>query len=1052
MHLKQTIDISSHGRLFTIESNVNFLDLVATSVLDGRLLANNKAATDLFCLTNWTILLPTQRAVRTIRTAFLKAKSEKGAILLPNIRPIAEGDEEATLIFSVADSISNTNDLAIPPAIDKFERHLVLMQLVQRWAKTMASSKNKVVGTSEMTASQITRLAGELADMMDKVEIENLSLDRIFDLVPEDYAVHWQKTVEFLQIIATWWPLYLSASGCISPTERRNRMILAEADRLSRSPPKGPVVIAGVTGSVPATTNLIKTVYGLTNGAIILPGLDKKLTKGDLRDIIANHPEHPQYRLLLLLKELGVQIQDVQSLKHNYAAPLHSNTKMRLISEVLRPAPSTSHWHTLHERFSPKQAQTALDTITYLALPSEQDEAEAIALILRQAAEHPSQSAALVTPNRILARRVGVRLESWCINVDDSAGRPFSQTMLGTFLELVINAVACNYEPCAIMALLKHPLCRLKRTASSIRRVSHALEIAVLRTSYFGHGLDGLEQSLEKTAQNMLNSHQQRHAIFRLEYQDWNESFELIQDLRQAYTPLTLLFARPNISPLQAFTSAHLQTAEYLAAKPLKADANSKKNTSELWLGEAGKVGARIFAGLLNSELPECNITCLDYPEIYRALIKKETVNSCASPHPRIFIWGPYEARLQRPDVIILGSLNEGIWPKTMDPNPWLSRTMLSDIGLPTPEEKIGYAAHDFSQLLCVDKVYLTRAEMSNGAPTVPSRWLMRLQAVRASLEIKTPHSAQPPWLEWVRLRNAAKPSVPIKRPAPKPLLSLRPRELSVSDVETWIANPYAIFARHILKLEALPRLGADPDASLKGTIIHKILGIYLKKFPTQPPTDIAQELDVIARRLFHEFRSNPRIATFWIERFRRFATWFVYEDVRLRGDSKKSLSEISGAVVINTPGGPFTLKARADRIDLSIDYLVISDYKTASNLTNLTARAKAGYSPQLLLEALIAKHGGFSGLRAAPVSKLRYISAAGGDPAGAINELKIENIQAAILDTEHELTALIRHFDNVNTPYLATRRPQFHYDYDVYAHLARISEWLGENDKVGAE
>ena len=1051
--------------LFTVAPGRSFLDAVVSAILEGRLPVGDGTAPDKFQLPDYTILLPTRRAVRAMQAAFLKAAGPDGVMLLPRLRPISQGEEEATLISAVAGSDSGLRGFEIPPAIDELERRLVLMQLVQRWTKTLASDGGEAAGHREATPSQVARLAGELAAMMDMVETENVSLDRLADLVPDSYAAHWQKTVDFLQIITAWWPQYLNASSCISAVDRRNRIILAEADRLRISPPESPVIVAGVTGSVPATAGLIKAVYELPNGAVVLPGLDRHLSQQDIQRILADHPEHPQCGMLRVLQQLGAQIEDVQDLNSD-EAEAHFYTRSKLISEALRPAPSTSQWHSLPERVEREQARSALDGVTLLTVPSAQDEAEAIALILRQTAEQSGQTAALVTPDRVLARRVGVRLEAWSINVDDSAGRPFAKTVSGAFLELVINAVATGFEPCALMALLKHPLCRLGRHAFDIRRSARALEIAAFRTAYLGDGLDGLESALEKASQDVLDGRRRDRAVSRLSQEDWTCARELVRDVKRACDPLTKLFSHSGAASLRAFAEGHLQTAEALVAMPgeLKAyiegegheiqssvPQSYEAGARELWRGEAGETGARLFASLIDPGLPEFDITCTDYPDFYRTLLADEVVRPRVPRYPRIFIWGPYEARLQRPDVVVLGSLNEGTWPQSADAGLWLNRLMLADVGLPQPEEKIGYAAHDFTQLLGACEVYLTRAEMVDGTPTVPSRWLMRLQAVLAGLEIEDILKPQQPWLAWARFRDTAQPQPAAMRPAPKPPLALRPRSLSVSNIESWIANPYAIFASHVLGLDALPPLGTDPDASLKGSVIHEVLGLYLKNFSSQTPRDPASELVAISERLFRELRRHPRIAAFWIERFRRFAEWFGAEDEHLRAGASKSLGEISGSFVIDAPGGPFTLKARADRIDVSREGLAITDYKTAANLSDLVARAKAGRAPQLFLEALIAERGGFSGIDAAPVSMLRYVSVAGGDPPGAVNVLKLDDVHAAICEVERELNALVARFDNVDTPYLATRRAQFRYNFDAYAHLARVAEWSGEGQEGGA-
>ena len=335
---------------------------------------------------------------------------------------------------------------------------------------------------------------------------------------------------------------------------------------------------------------------------------------------------------------------------------------------------------------------------------------------------------------------------------------------------------------------------------------------------------------------------------------------------------------------------------------------------------------------------------------------------------------------------------------------------------------------------------------MIEGDPTVPSRWLLRLDAVLARLGLSDCLASAQPWLAWAQNRDRIDAQRKIDRPEPRPPLELRPRRLSVSGIETWIANPYALFAQHILKLDALAPLGGEPAASLRGSVVHEALGRFAQKYPAALPDDPTREVLAIAHEVFAAMRTHPRIASFWLPRFERFAIWFGSSEPKLRQDVERTLAEVAGSIVIEAPGGPFTLTARADRIDVGGDQLAISDYKTGASLANLAARAKTARAPQLLLEALIARQMGFAGIESQTVSCLRYISASGGEPPGAIVNVAFDDMAARIEQTAQELQALVALFDDETTPYSAARRPQFQYDYDAYAHLARISEWAGES------
>ena len=395
---------------------------------------------------------------------------------------------------------------------------------------------------------------------------------------------------------------------------------------------------------------------------------------------------------------------------------------------------------------------------------------------------------------------------------------------------------------------------------------------------------------------------------------------------------------------------------------------------------------------------------------------------------------------------MILGSLNEGTWPQAADPGPWLNRPMRQALGLPAPEERIGDAAHIFTSLLGVGQVYLTRAAKIDGVPTVPSRWLLRLQALLAGVAAASEAQADRPWLAWARERNAlAGPARPVRAPEPRPALALRPRQLSATTIERWIANPYAVFAERILGLEVLPALGRPPDAALRGQIVHEALGRFAQRFPDRLPEDICAELVALAKAALEELSGSPRVAAFWTPRFDRFAEWFADTERARRTGVHQTLAEVEGAIVLPGPAGPFTLKARADRIDIGDGGLVITDYKTG-NVKDLAGRAEQGRAPQLPLEAAIA-----IGWRVhAALRRARSRACATSPPPAASRRARRSRSTSTTSPGSHSearegLIRLIADFDDEATPYRALRRARFNYRYDDYAHLARVAEWSAE-------
>ncbi|ODT30720.1 MAG: double-strand break repair protein AddB [Hyphomicrobium sp. SCN 65-11] len=1033
---------SAAARVWSISTGRSFLETLAHALLSGDLPQPGGAPPDRLALAGMTILLPTHRAVRALQEAFLRAANGR-ALLLPRLVPIAETDEDQGLITSMAGAQSPlAGEFVLGPAVAPLERQLALTHLVLAWSQQLRDAGQNPEGilaplaaAGATTPAQAAHLAADLAQLMDMIETEEKSLHGLAALVPEEYSAHWQQTITFLEIVTKFWPAHLAERGLLSGAARRNQLIRAEAERLRRTPPAEPVIVAGVTGSVPATVALIRAVAQLPAGAIVIPGLDRTLDETSWR-ALDHHPEHPQHDLYRLLGALEVPREAVREVAGK-PAPARAAVRTAFLSEVMRPAGATRLWKDYVARADRAELSAALDGISRIDAPNSADEAEVIALMMREALETPGHTAALVSPDRLLARRVAIRLQSWGITVDDSAGRPLAKTPHGAFLDLIAQAVATRFAPATVMALLKHPLTRLGLPVRDVRRAARFVELAALRTIYFGEGLDGIEASLERAERETLDGSRRERAVRRLWDADWVAARELLQRFRTAMAPLMTLAAENTARELHVLAAAHRATADALAAP------GDETSPSRLWQDEDGEEADRLLAALDDQNLWAPSIPPADYAEFYRALAGNVTVRPRVAVHPRLSIWGPYEARLQQPDLVILGALNEGTWPAAADPGAWLNRPMRASLGLPSPEVAIGRAALDVTGLIGAREVVLTRANRVDGAPTVPSRWLMRIEALLGGMGLGDVLKPKRPWLGWARARDARiGKAEPVRAPEPRPALALRPRTLSASAIELWIKNPYGLYARHILALEALSPLGVAPGPREKGIIIHEALSRFTKRFSAKLPDDISGELMRDAEAVFKEYAAHPRVAAFWLPRIARFAEWFAATEPARRDGVTGIATEVAGSRVLEAPGGPFTLTARADRIDRSPNGLIITDYKTGTPPKDKDVTD--GTAPQLPLEAAIARAKGFAGLDTDTILALRYIRATGGTPAGKEQTVKSDNVHALADFCIDQLGQLVRAYDNPQQPYRAVRRARFDYRYDDFAHLARVAEWSG--------
>lgn len=1083
----------TRGKLYTIPPGAPFLDVLVSAILKGDLSGDlsgdlpggSRAAPTPLELAGYTLYLPTRRACRAAHEAFLRAGGQ--ATLLPRLRALGDVDEPTLLLSSPPETDAPALTGDAPRAIDPLERLTVLARMTLTWMQGLQRGAGVWAGSptdlfARATPASALELAFELARLADQTQIEGRSLSGLEALAPDAFANHWRLTLDFLQIVAAQWPHYLAAADAVDPMERRNRLLALEADRLAGAagPPlraPEPVIIAGISHCAPPTLGLMKAVLATPRGAIVMPGLDLDLDEPAWRALTPHHPEHPQFGLKQILDGLGVAPADVACLPGAGTTPeahgrQDAHGRQTFLREALRPARTTGLWRKALDSMDRAAIQAALEPVSLIEAPTPQDESWVIALLLREAAETPGRTASLVTPDRSLARRVTALLRRWDIVIDDSGGSPLARSREGAFLDLIAEA-ALTGSPVAFLSLLKHPLARLDLPRPELRARARVLELMAIRRPQTGGGLGGLRRSFAE-AEDALASGALRHpALGRLTPEQRRDASDLIDRLTRAFAPLTALQeagagpspqeerfqdgrhdARPEgrhdgRHPLASLARAHGAVAEALAT-------SEDSPPAALWSGAAGSVLQTLLDRLADPALPAPAIRFDEYPAAYRSLVRREVIRPTRPAHPRLAIWGPLEARLLRPDLVILGGLNEGVWPEAADSGPWLSRPMRAQLGLPPPEQRIGMAAHDFTQLMGADEVVLTRALKAGSVPTRPSRWLARIGVLLDGLALDR---ADPPalapdrdWLNWaLTLRNTPAQRPARGAPAPRPPVAARPRRLAVTAIETWLANPYAIFARHILDLAPLPVLAGEPAASDRGQIIHAALAAFCRRYPTALPPDAAGELVHLAMTLLARLGNSPRARAFWRPRFERFSQWFAETEAERRSGVLKTLGEVRGTLVLDAPAGPFTLTARADRIDIDASgALLIYDYKSGS--PPIEAAVVDFRSPQLPLEALIALEGGFSltAGRAAPpgvrteVARLAYISATGGTPPGEERDIT-RCTPAQLAETARAgLAQLIARFDLQDTPYRALRRPAFEaaYRYDAYAHLARVAEW----------
>jgi ATP-dependent helicase/nuclease subunit B len=871
--------------VFTIPSHRSFADALAAGLIA-------RFGKDPLGLARGRILLPNNRAVRTVTEAFVRASGS--GLLLPRLIPVGDPELDER-VGGALDRIDD--DRPVRPAIEPTERLLRLASIVRGQG-----------------SAESLRLAADLTRTLDALRVEEIEPRRLKEAVAEspDLARHWEKSLEKLQIIYEVWPQILADEGAIDLVERRNLLLRRLAGRWKNDPPDGFTVAAGITTAAPAVAALVARVARMPSGMVVLPGVwlsdvmpDEEWEALGPDEDGRGEATHPQYHLKLLLDRLGIARAEVGRWRWSGGAA-SSPARARAVANAMVAPDFSSKWEVL------KPSARRLTGIRLAQLPDPASEAQAIALALRQALETPGRTAALLTPDRQLAARVSALLARWGIEADDSAGKPLSATAAGTLLLGVASAAAEELAPVALLALLKHPLVG----DAGEERIAWLETIRELDLKLRGPrpaaGLAGLDAHFGPAP-------------------EWSS-------------------VRPKVEAIGGLLGEPVSLAEL--ARGLSETAQALAGDAA-WRGPAGRMAAEMLSELQLSQAAQLlTVASGDAVPLLRQLLDARAVRPPYGGHPRIFIWGLLEARLQRTDLVVLGGLNEGVWPALPAPDAWLPPKVRSSLGMPTLDTRIGLAAHDFASALGAPEVLITRARRDSRSPTVASRLLLRLDAISGGLprDVRLERLAR-------ALDDPGQPR-PAGRPAPNPPAGQRPTKISVTAVDRLKADPFAFYAQAILKLRAIDPVDDDHTARWKGTAVHQVLQDWQQHDDCDPG-----RLRPRTERLLQDEAIHPMLRALWAPRLLEAIDWIAEMERRNQALGRRPLTaEATGETAL----AGIVVHGRVDRIDrLAGGGLAIIDYKTGAPPTQKAVRE--GFALQLGLLGLIGRAGGFADAQGDP-------------------------------------------------------------------------------------
>ena len=886
----------------------------------------------------------------------------------------------------------------LPAPIPPLRRKLELACLVDRMARGLPAFE---------TGSGIFSLTDSLLTLMAEMQSEGVHPDAFEHLdIQASHAEHWRQSLAFIRIVAR----YFEAESDLDSGARQRRVVEMMVRIWAQAPTQDRIIVAGSTGSRGATRLLMQAVAQLPRGMLILPGFDFDMPEAAWNSLCSGPmpiEDHPQFRYRALLDRLSLAPQQVARWTKTPPAAIDRNA---LVSLALRPAPVTDQW--MRDGQALADLPAACSGMTLIEADDPRQEALAIALILREAVSL-GKKAALISPDRMLTRRVAAALDRWAIVPDDSAGQPLQLTAPGRLIRHFARMLGRKVTVESLLVVLKHPLVA---TGSTLRgahlRLTREFELSLRRK---GPAFPDAA-SLRDWA-----------GTEDPERQHWGN---WLADLLEAIETET----HHSIPEWLATLSTLLERA---AAGP-----GGTVAASELWLGEAGLTAYRVISDLATQEDTGLRISAANFADLIDTLLQEGQVRSTLVAHPLVSFLGTLEARAHGAELVILAGLNEKSWPEAPSPDPWLSRKMRLDAGLLLPERQVGLAAHDFQQAIAAPEVVLSRARRDSESETVPSRWLNRLLNLTGGLA----HARGAEALAQMRARGMRfvqmaavldqpeTPVAPAPRPAPCPPAAARPRQLPVTAIKTLIRDPYAIYAGRILRLRPLDPFKPGPDPRLRGEALHRIVELFVRGFDPSASLEASQKnLENLAETVLQQMIPWPSTQRLWLHRLLKIAPQLVAQEAQRRVDAVPAVIETSAAIDLGLQG--VTLTARPDRIDLRDDgTALVYDYKSGTPPKEAEVRH---FDKQLLLEAAMIERGAFAQIGPRPVAGMSYIHL-GGTGECRLLALGRDDVQ----ETWTRLQGLIARYLTPSQGFAARRAMQMSRDRSDYDHLSRFGEW----------
>jgi ATP-dependent helicase/nuclease subunit B len=936
--------------------------------------------------------MPNRRSANALRTVFLE-EIESGSRILPSIEAIGDLDEKA-IVLSGVDSDSLLEYLKSQKTSLEIGYRLLLL-------------RETMLNYSHSSIEQAMGLSKELDVFLRDIENYEIDFSKLDNLVGEDLAIHWQQILDFLKNFGTRWQDLLNKHNIASTYGNRVSSVRFYEKILKKVGLKNPLLMVGNFEPSESTLNLMKTLLKCDNAYLIFKGLENVMTAEECQSIDETHSHFLSEKTL---EKLALDKRSMVNLRYPEYKTIGNDSLQSLYISMLPPE--------LTYRWQNNDKICELKHIQYIECREIHDELNLIMVyLLDHIAKNGLKNIALVA-NQELSQRLELLLSYWNIPFNNNYGKKFILHGVVRYLMLIVEVYNENYRANKLLSLLKNNFTRFGYDREKLLKNIQLFEEYILHNGVNRNGMESYRVNLRS-----VENEQTREDL--TEFFDRIESYFAILDGKNL--------------PLEKLVQNHLQLAEKLAGSV------ENDGADILWHSEESgeKVRELFYGELLLQSKYFGNSNIADYEYILNFLISERSYSDDYSLYPAVNITSVQEAQLINYDLVIIANLNDGANPMNTPPDPWMSRKMRIDLGLPPRETEIGKSYFNLIQLVAQKKVLLTRSRNVDGTPSIKSRFLQRLETMLHcnGLGLATNEAIVRGFQKYHSFEYNLENNIYKVRPQPKPPVNLRPRNLSATNIDLLNLNPYDIYVKKILALKKTNPLEKENIHARVGIILHSIFERYSRDYEKYRRSGSGALALLVKDTLDHSFANDQLLTELYYDRVLETTRYFIELDERSRKENYSITLEDWNECDLGA-GKNFFLSARIDRMEKLNNSMRIIDYKTgtAPSKTDIIC----GWRLQLPVEALILSKS----RPGIDIESLQYwlvkqknckvTEINDGEKMRGTNNIIL--IRELVKKTEEFVMKLVDLFDNEFTGYTATNRNSHYSDFN---HLSRLEEWL---------